>query len=76
MREDETMRVLGLLIGLLLTELVVDTVGPLSAQSPPVLERILTDSKLWGEDAFAPMLSSARNSIPSSSARRAAAGGG
>jgi hypothetical protein len=47
------MRVPGLVIGLLLIGLVVDTVGPLSAQPPPVLERILTDSKLWGEDAFA-----------------------
>jgi hypothetical protein len=47
------MRVHGLTTGLLLAALLVAAGGALHAQPPALLERILTDSKLWGEDAFA-----------------------
>ena len=47
------MRVQGLAIGLLATSLLAVASAMVQAQPPALLGRILTDSKLWGEDAFA-----------------------
>lgn len=62
------MRAVGAIVGLLSTVLLLGDPGPLSwasfgsclvtpipaeAQQPSALERVLTDRRLWGEDAFA-----------------------
>jgi len=53
------MRVVGAIVGLLSTVLLVSfgirSVHPISAeaQQPSLLERVLTDRRLWAEDAFA-----------------------
>jgi hypothetical protein len=45
------MRAVGAMLGLLSAVLVLG--GPVEAQELNLLERVLTDRRLWGEDAFA-----------------------